>query len=254
MKTLKHLLFLFFLNFLLSSCQSNESAKPAHFRAITMIHYPSAELIIRGKGKQKDKQQNLTLAYGEPTGYYTFPPGHYEITINVKGKPLLTGSYVLGKSGYYTLLATGLLPENWKVNPRTTMYQLKYIFAGEELESTNKYLPQWFMMRDNYDGSKKSAYLRLVNTNPYTPKVKVKKENQTLKRGLGYPMESKMLKLKPGKHRLHILYGKITLGEKMINTKPGYIYTAIIGNNKNDDNRLILPVLENPSRTLLESK
>lgn len=236
------------------ACQSDKPKEPAHLRFITMIQHSGAELMIRGKGKHKDVQKTLSLQYSKPTEYQQLSPGYYEITLSIKGKKLLKGTYAMGKNGYYTMLATGLLPETWKVNPQTTMYKLKYIFAGEELHSANKYLPQWFMMRDNYDGNKKSSYIRLVNANPHTPKLSVKKEKKSLKSALAYPYESTMLKLSAGDHNLRFLYGNIMLAEKSIKTKPGYIYTAIIGGDKSSDKKLVIPVLENPSRTLIKSK
>ncbi len=240
--------------FLLNTCQNKESAGSAHFRALTMVQYPSVTLTIQGKGTQKSVHKTFSIGYAEPIDYQLLTPGHYEITLSVKGKELLKSDYVLGKNGYYTLLAAGLLPEKWKVNPRTTMYQLKYIFAGEELESTNSYLPQWFMMRDNYDGSKESAYIRLVNANPCTSTLTIKKDGKSLKSGIAYPVESGMLKLEPGAHRLQAFYGEVSLGSKKINPKPGYIYTGVIGGKSNSSGDLTISVLENPSRTLLESK
>ena len=252
MKSAKYILF-FCCCFLVSTCQNKEATKPAHFRALTMIQYSPATLTIQGKSKQKSIHQTLSLKYGTPSKYQTFKAGHYEITLSIQGKELLKGDYVLGKNGYYTLLATGLMPEKWTVNPRTTMYKLKHIFAGEELSSTNSYLPQWFMMRDNYDGSKKNAYIRLVNANPHTPSLTIKKGDKSLKSGLAYPLESGMLKLKPGSYKLNALYGNVPLAEKIINPEPGYIYTGVIGSKMNASGDLVITMLKNPSRTLLNN-
>ena len=94
----------------------------------------------------------------------------------------------------------------------------------------------------------------MVNANPHTPALSIKKNGTSLKNGLAYPIESKMLKLKPGSYMLNAFYGKIPIAEKMITPEAGYIYTAIIGADVNTPGDLAIRVLKNPSRALLNKQ
>lgn len=238
----------------ISACSSSQKTKPAHFRMISMIPDGSGELTIRGKGKNQGIQKRLTPGYADSASYQELTPGHYEVSLKAKGKDVLKGSFVMGSGGYYTMVAMGLLPKNWSVNPQSTVYKLKYILAGSELVDANQYLPQWFMMRDNYDGSEKQAYIRFVNANPYTPTITVRDDKKALKSGLAYPKETDKQKLKPGQHHLRFMYGDIELARKTVGIKPGYIYSVIIGSNRKTKEELTISVLANPSRALLRSK
>lgn len=242
------------LSIICLACQQTKKPKPAHLRALSMMPSAQGELEITGKGKTNDIQKKISLHYAKSNNYVQLPPGHYKITYLVDDKPLLSGTFVMGKNGYYSLLLAGLLPHKWSVNPQSTLFHIKYFLAGSEIEDANQYLPQWFMLRDNYDGSKTHPYIRIINASPHNPAISIKDGRKTLKSGLAYPIETDMLKIKAGKHKLHLLYGNIHVADKMISAKAGYIYTIVIGDSQKGEDAPTIHVLSNPSRTLMESK
>lgn len=236
-------------------CQQTKNPKPAKLRALSMIPDTQAELTIRGQKKNKEIHKTLSLSFTDTTSYQQLPPGYYKITLTVGGKELLKGTYVMGGGGgQYTLLSTGLLPDTWSVNPQSLKYQLKHMFTGTELADANAYLPQWIMMRDNYEGSTEHAYLRIINSNPFSPSLTIKGKQKTLKAGLAYPEKTELIKIKPGSHHLRMYYGKIQLAKKSVQAKPGYVYTVIIGDKKKEEGEFSVLLLENPSKALRKSR
>lgn len=244
---------LIFLGILFGACHT-QTPQPAQLRVLSMIPNAKGEIAIRGQRTNQGTTKNFQIQFADSATYHALAPGPYEITLSVNGKPLFKSTYVMGRAGRYTLLAMGLLPHHWTLNPHTRIYSLKHMLAGSELADDNRYLPQWYMMRDNFGGSKGDAYIRLVNASPYTPAVTVTDDENTLEPRLVYPKETEVEKIRPGSHTLSIHYGDIQESQKSIRAKRGYIYTLVIGPKATNNGKLTLRLLRNPSKSLLKAQ
>lgn len=231
-------------------CRSSHPKKSSQLRIVSMIPDVEATITIRGTGTS-DYDRSFDLGYAQPVSYHGVSSGSYIFSYKVDGQSMLVRNYVIGSNGRYTLLVTGLKPKKIKNNPKTMMFRLEYMLAGSEAAGTNGFLPRWFMLRDNYDGSARKAYLRIINASPTYHKLGVRKDNKKYSR-IVYPKKTDMKKLSAGVHVFSFYHGEILMGKTDIKAKPGYIYTLIVGDPLHaSPDHLQLTVLSNRSRALL---
>lgn len=95
---------------------------------------------------------------------------------------------------------------------------------GSELTDDNQYLPQWFLIRDNYNGSKTHAYIRFVNSHPQTPELTVKVSDKLFKSSLMYPRETDIQKVTPGLHFFRFFTVKFKCQKNLHRRCPKYPY------------------------------
>lgn len=237
----------------LISCQPKDKPASSRLRIISMIPNTDGTLSIQRVDSSGAKSREFSLGYQTSIQYMDLQPGYYKLKYTIGDKPLLDGTYVMGKNGYYTLLLTGLQPDSIRPNPKTTLFTIEEMVAGSEATGTNGYLPRWFLLRDNYDGNLNHAYVRVINASSMYNSVRVKKKKADFAH-VPYPMETEMKELAPGRHSLSFYYGEIKVAEKEISTQQGYIYTLIIGNPAHQDGKAEIELLENASRMLMHSR
>lgn len=247
--------FLFLIIFCLGSCESKQREAPSNLRVVSLITGTEATLTIQPKNNKVAVDSfTFDLEYATPRGYQKINPGHYVFEYEINDNALLEKSFVIGSDGWYTLLIMGMKPLHTIKNRKTLEFTLEKIFAGSEAEGTNGYLPRWTMLRDNYDGSKKDGYIRILNASPTYHKLAVFKNGKKFG-SIRYPLKTKINKLTPGDHTYSFYHGEIQIGEEKVVAEPGYIYTIIIGDAKaSSDRTLHTFVLKNPSGMLLDKR
>ncbi|UII25476.1 DUF4397 domain-containing protein [Fulvivirga maritima] len=225
--------------------------KDAHFRLVNFIEAPEAKLTITNL--KNGEQVVFTIDYGKSMKYVNLSPDHYQFSILIENEKVLEQEFVIGANGFYTLVLAGMLTDDIQTNEYTTIFKLKKLFGGETKDDNN-FMPQWYMLRDNYDGSTKAPYVRFVNVSPSSTPLSVQEQNSKLFKKVLYPHNTDMKKITGGSHRYEIKKGDITVSEIELKTTAGYVYTIFTGPNMNDAREMKTIVLENKSKALMMQK
>ncbi|MBL3658160.1 DUF4397 domain-containing protein [Fulvivirga sediminis] len=220
----------------------------AHFRLVNFLEAPTAELSVTNL--ENGQQKVIKMDYGESINYIKLTPQHYRFSLIIKNKKVLEKEFVMGAKGFYTLVIAGMLSDKIETNQQTTLFKLKKLLGGETKDDNN-FLPQWYMLRDNYDGSTSAAYVRFVNINPSSTLLSLKKEESKLFEEIPYPHVTDIKKIKEGNHTYRVSKGDITVSEFKLTTTAGHIYTLVTGANLNNAKQLETIILENKAKYLL---
>lgn len=244
----KRILYIILGLVLIAGC-SNKPSEPANLQVLSMIPgVNDASVEITPINTSSDKK-TITLPYAEPSGYYSFEPGKYDITYKKGAEPLLKHSIVLGKESYQTLMAAGMLPDSFRVNPHTTMFTVKKALAGSESLDPNGYMPQFIMLRDLYRGKKNQGMIRLVNASPFAKNVTLKKGKKKLQT-LTYPKYGEPTPVKTGLEPFNFFMGSVRLNQKNMELQDGYIHTIITGNSTSSDTSLTVATYKTASESI----
>lgn len=228
---------------------SNEQPEPANLQLLSMIPGAENATVEITPLHTSSEKEIINLSYAEPSGYFTFMPGKYDISYKTENETLLKHTMVLGKESYQTLVATGMLPDSMRVNPHTKIYTIKKVLAGSESLDPNGYLPQFIMLRDLYRGKKNQGMIRLVNASPFVKNVTLKKGKKKLQT-LSYPKYGEPIPVNTGTDPFNFFLGDVLLTQKDIQLQEGFIQTIITGNSTSSDTLLTVATYKTASETI----
>lgn len=231
----------------MAGCSADTKA-PARLQVVSMVPFQEATVSITSV-RDSLKTINQTLSYAKPTGYIKLQPGKYRVAYAIKTNIVLDHLFVLGPKSYQSLLITGLYNDSMDVNPETTAYRLKKIVAGAEVTDPNGFLPQFLMLRDDYEGNPDSGLLRLVHAAPFKKKITVRDKRKSLEKKLSYPAHSDPISVNRASE-LNMSMGAVLLKRFTPLLKKGTLLTVILGEGNAGDSTLVLSTYQTPTDTI----
>jgi len=218
----------FILILLVSGCKQQPGVKYSHLRFANFL-LPAENVKVKIKGKMNDE---LTLKYGESSGYQKIPEGEISITVTNKFDSLVLKKVLgIGNRTKFTVTFSGIIPENLAKNHKTFKTRLLDIFEGAASHPANAGMPVAEVFLDRYEGNSGKGNIKLVHMAPSVSETEfyLREEDKFEKlTTVSYPEpSSRNYSLKPGVYPFQIRFksseivlcsGEVTIKAKELTT------------------------------------